>query len=100
LIGKREECRRAFADAEASERTEGFTAAHRAPPRAIACFDEKLSLDEPLRPGIVLAVGDEDDVNVTARREDALNEATSGDDVVVRMRGQNDRALNRKRESH
>lgn len=100
LIGKREKSRRALADAESRERAEGLAAAHRAPVRTVAGFQKKLSLDETLRPRIIFAVGDEDDVDVTPRRQDALDQASSGDGVVVRMGSQNDDALNGKREIH
>ena len=60
---------RAFAEAEACEGAESFAPAHRAPLRAISRFQEKLPLNEALRPRIVFAVGDEDDLDVTLSRD-------------------------------
>ena len=100
LIGKGEERRRVLANAQTGERAERLAAAHRPPLRSIAGLEKKFSFRETLRPGIVFAIGHEDDVNVTACRENSLDQTTSRDDVVVRMRRQNDGTLNGKRESH
>ncbi len=99
LIGEFQENCRALADAEARQRAESFAAAHRAPGRAVGIRKKEFSLQETLRPGIVFSVGDKDDGDLTAAFQDALDEAPSRDDVVVRMRRQDHSPASRKWES-
>ncbi len=99
LIGKGKKNRGSLPDAEPRQRAESLASTHGTPCRAIGLRNKEFSLEETLWPGIVFAVGDEDDRDLTAAFQDALYEAPSRDDVVVRMWRQDHRSPSRKWES-
>ena len=73
LIGKGKKNRGSLAHAEARQRAESLATPHGTPCRAIRIRKKDFSLEEALRPRIVFAVGDEDDRDLTAAFQDALD---------------------------
>ena len=88
LVGKAQKRRLPGRDAQAFQRGQRLLAPPLAPALAVPALDAPAALGRPLRPGVVLAVGDERDPDLGLDRQRALEQPAGGERLVVGVGGE------------